>query len=277
MLYAHQKHLNRGFSLLELLVVAAIITVLAAFTIPGFLNYVVQTRVNALWQQADAAKLQVASMYLKRDMPVNTINVNSGAAEYTTANVDFVKCITIQNGIVSVVGNPAKFSNKNIWIAWEPTVAGTALNWSCKFSADAAEYVTEVGNTCAAQACQEFSSWGTPTTINTETFFYSGTLSQAEVSSAFANNCNTSASMSGCAACYNFVNNDTEQRFMDFTVSNVSYNYQGALGADPNWSSYSSWAYQYNYTQVVQACKAQTRTSNSCANVNPFANDPACN
>lgn len=277
MLYAHLRHANRAFSLLELLVVVAIISVLAAFGIPGMLNYIVQTRVNALWSQADAAKQQVLNLYLKRDMPVNTITINSGAAEYTTSNVDFVKCITVQNGIVSVVGLPDKFNDKNIWIAWEPTVSGTGINWSCRYSADAAPYVKEVGNTCAAQTCQQFSSWGTPTTINTQTFFYAGNLTQAEVSSAFANNCNTTASMSGCAACHNFVNTDTEQRFMDFTVSNVTYNYQGALGSDPTWNSYSSWAYQYNYTQVVQACKAQTRTTSTCANVDPFASDSACN
>lgn len=268
---------TRAFSLLELLVIAAIITVIAAFAIPGYTNYVINTRVNALWQQAEAAKLEVQSMYLKRNLDVNTITVDSGSAEYTTSNVDFVKCITIQDGVVAVVGDPAKFNDKSVWIAWQPTIAAGGLTWTCTYSEDAAPYVTDVADTCAVQACQQFSSWDTPSTVSSETFWYFGSLSQAEVSSAFANNCNTTASMSGCAACYNYANSDTEQRFMDFDLNTVTYNYQGALGSDPNWNSYSSWSYAYTYTQVTQSCMSQTRTASDCANVNPFTNDAACN
>ncbi len=266
-----------AFSLLELLVIAAIVSVIAAIAIPGYTNYIINTRVNALWQQAEAAKLQVQSRYLKRNVPVNTITVNSGAAEFTTTNVDFVKCITVQDGTVSVVGDPAKFNNQDVWIAWQPTISDEALTWTCTYSEAAAPYVTDVANTCAVQACQQFSSWGTPSQVNSESFFYRGQLSQAEVASAFANNCNTTGSMAGCSACYNYDASDTEQRFMDFDLNYVNYNYQGALGSDPNWSSYSSWSYEYTYTEVVQSCMQQTRTTSSCANVNPFANDSACN
>lgn len=273
----HIKRPTLAFSLLELLVIAAIVTVIAAFAIPGYTNYITQTRINALWQQAEAAKLQVESIYLKQNTPVGDISVDSGTTEYTTSNVDFVKCITVQDGVVSVVGEPDKFSDLDIWIAWQPTQTGGALTWSCIYSADAAPYVTNVANTCAVQTCQEYSSWDTPSTLNSETFWYFGTLDQGTVSSAFANNCSTIGSMAGCSSCYNFANTSTEQHYMTFDLNYTSYNYQGALGSDPNWSSYSSWSYQYDYTQVTQSCMSQTRTASTCANVDPFSNDSACN
>lgn len=272
---AFRKKLS-SFTLLELLVVAAIVAVIAAFAIPGYTNYVTQTKVNALWQQAEAAKLEVESMYLKQNMAVSSITVDSGTTEYTTSNTDFVKCITIQGGIVAVEGDPTKFNNLSIWIAWEPTVTAESLTWTCIYSPDAAPYVANVSNTCAMQSCSTYSGWGTPTTVDTQTFWYSGTLSQADVSSAFANNCETTASMSGCSACYNFTNSDTEQRYMTFSLSNATYNYQGALGSDPNWSSYSSWAYQYNYTIVTQSCMDQTQSASTCSNTDPFSSDPGC-
>lgn len=268
---------RRAFSLIELLVIAAIITVVAAFAIPGYSNYIMHTRVNALWQEAEAAKLQVTSQYLKQNTPVASITVNSGTTDYTTSNLDFVKCITIQDGVVAVVGDPAKFNDMSVWIAWEPTITAEAITWTCTYSEDAADYVTDVSDTCGVQACQEFSSWSTPSQINSETFWYFGSLTQADVSSAFANNCNTTASMAGCGACYNFAATDTTQRFMDFELNYITHNYQGALGSDPNWSSFSSWSYAYEYTEVTQSCMEQTRTASTCANVNPFASDTACN
>lgn len=131
-----------------MLVVAAIVAVIAVFAVPGYINYVTQTRVNALWHQAEESKLAVESMFLKQNLDLTTVDVNSGAQLYTTTNVDFVKCITIQNGIISVVADPSKFNDKSIWIAWQPTTTSGTIAWSCLYSADAAPYVTDPASTC---------------------------------------------------------------------------------------------------------------------------------
>jgi Tfp pilus assembly protein PilE len=265
-----------AFTLIELLLVAAIAVVVAAFSIHSYMNYIIQTRVNALWEQADAAKLEVESKYLKQNVPVTSITVDSGTAEYTTSNVDFVKCITIQDGVVSVVGVPSKFNNQSVWISWTPSQTSEDIVWSCNYSTAAAPYVTDVSNTCAVQSCSAYSTWNAATTVDTQTIWYFGTLSQSDVATAFADNCRTVGSMSGCSSCYDFTNTDTEQRYMNFSLSNTTYNYSGALGSDPNWSSYTSWTYEYDYTIVTQSCMDQTRTASSCANTNPYGSDPAC-
>lgn len=272
-----KPHYYLGFTLLELLMIAAITAVIAAFSIPSYRNYVTKTKVNALWHQAEAAKLAVESKYLKLDTAVNDITVNSGAAEYTTSNTNFVKCITIQNGTVSVVGDPTKFNGKEIWISWTPTVGAGSINWSCNYSNDTVPYVADTSDTCAVTSCAQYSSWSTPATVNSQTFWYFGNLTQADVSTAFANNCRTSGTMSGCNSCFNFSSSDTEQRFMEFDLSNFTHNYAGALGSDPDWSSHTSWTYQYEYTVVTQSCMAQTRTAGSCSVTEPFASDAACN
>lgn len=138
-----------AFSLLELLVVATIVAIIAAFAIPSYMTYVTKSRVNVLWEQADAAKLAVESKYLKQNTAVNTITVNSGAAEYTTSTDPLIKCITIQDGTVSVVGDPNSFSSKDIWISWVPNTATGALVWSCLYSADTATYVSNLATSCS--------------------------------------------------------------------------------------------------------------------------------
>src|SRR5688572_8599294 len=112
-----------AFSLLELLTVIAIVAITAAFAIPSYVSYVIQTKVNTMWQLAEPAKLEVMNQYLRKRLDVEQITVNAGIADYTAvANNDSIKCITIQGGQISVVGNPSYFYDKNIWISWTPTV-----------------------------------------------------------------------------------------------------------------------------------------------------------
>jgi len=98
---------------------------------------------------SDPGQMAVASQYLKQNTAVNTIAVDSGTKEYTTPNSDFVKCITIQSGIVSVVAKPTSFNDLNIWIAWTPTVTSGALTWSCSYSSDAAQYMADSAPSCS--------------------------------------------------------------------------------------------------------------------------------
>lgn len=140
---------SKAFSLLELLTVATIVAIIAGFSIPSYMTYVKKTRVNALWEQAEAAKLAVESKYLKQNTAVNTITVNSGAADFTTSTDENVKCITIQSGTVSVVGDPDSFSNQSIWISWVPSTTTGSLVWSCLYSAQAAPFLSSLATSCS--------------------------------------------------------------------------------------------------------------------------------
>jgi prepilin-type N-terminal cleavage/methylation domain-containing protein len=142
-------HRTKAFSLLELLVVATIVAIIAGFSVPSYMTYVKKTRVNALWEQTEAAKLVVESKYLKQNTAVNTITVNSGAAEYTTSSDPYVKCVTIQSGTVSVVGDPASFSSEDIWISWVPTTTTGSLVWTCLYSEDSAPYLSSLATSCS--------------------------------------------------------------------------------------------------------------------------------
>ncbi len=139
----------RAFSLLELLVVVSIIAVITIATAPSYLTYMEKTRVNALWEQAAAAKLAVESKYLKQNATVSNITVNSGTTEYTSSTDEIVKCITIQAGTVSVLGKASSFSNKSIWISWVPTTTSGYIVWSCLYSADAAPYLSNLATNCS--------------------------------------------------------------------------------------------------------------------------------
>lgn len=145
--YSHQRKL--AFSLVELLTIIAIIAILAAFAIPSYMRNITETKVNAMLQEAEGARLAVESKFLRNNATVSGITVDSGTMEYTTTNTDFIKCITIQDGVVSVVAKPSSFNSKNIWISWTPSVASGLLTWACANSSDAAEYLSGSAPSCS--------------------------------------------------------------------------------------------------------------------------------
>ena len=140
-------NLVKAFSLPELLVVATIVAIISGFAIPSYLGYTKKAKINALWEQVTAAKLAVESKYLKQNTAVSTITVNSGATEYTSSTNSNIQCITIQNGVVSVVGNKNSFEN-NIWISWVPDTSSGYIVWSCLYSEDAAPYLDNLEVNC---------------------------------------------------------------------------------------------------------------------------------
>jgi len=57
------KSMQKGFTLIELMIVVAIIAILAAIAIPAYQNYVIRSKVTEAMSQLDSAKTGVAEFY----------------------------------------------------------------------------------------------------------------------------------------------------------------------------------------------------------------------
>jgi type IV pilus assembly protein PilA len=102
------KKLQKGFTLIELMIVVAIIGILAAIAIPAYQDYTIRAQVSEGMSLAAAAKTAVAETFLNR----GTAPANRTAAGMTANAVDtsgkYVLSVEVTNGSITITyGNDA--------------------------------------------------------------------------------------------------------------------------------------------------------------------------
>ena len=100
------KTIQKGFTLIELMIVVAIIGILAAVALPAYQDYTVRAKVSELILAASSARTAIAEK-LQAD-PAATASMGTGVTinvvgKVATANVD-------DAGIISVTGSSASTS-----------------------------------------------------------------------------------------------------------------------------------------------------------------------
>lgn len=99
---------NAGFSMVEIMVVVAIVGLLAALALPAYTDYVTRSRVTEGLVLADAAKLQVG-MRITEEPLAAIANEFNAQANATGATSKYVRSVQInnQNGTITITLNEA--------------------------------------------------------------------------------------------------------------------------------------------------------------------------
>jgi len=136
------KKLQQGFTLIELMIVVAIIGILAAIAIPAYQDYTVRAKVTEGLSVADAEKVAVAEGYQSNDMAgVTTASTQLAANPVSSKYVSGVT-IAAATGVITVTYQNVPQINTNtiklspyIQVAGVPTALAAGLtgniDWAC--------------------------------------------------------------------------------------------------------------------------------------------------
>ena len=123
------KKVQQGFTLIELMIVVAIIGILAAVAIPAYQDYTVRAQVTEGLSLASAAKTAV-SEYFATNGSLPTSNASAGIATSQSISGNHVDNVNIENaGSIVVTFSANAISGEDIIL--NPETAGGRVSWSC--------------------------------------------------------------------------------------------------------------------------------------------------
>ena len=121
---------QQGFTLIELMIVVAIIAVLAAIALPAYQDYLVRSRVSELSVMASGAKATVGENIANE----NAINAAAceGVNTFTTATVNAAS-LACASGVLTVTGTTRA---GGVVLTYTPTIVSAGINWACTSASD---------------------------------------------------------------------------------------------------------------------------------------------
>ncbi|MFM9970432.1 MAG: pilin [Burkholderiales bacterium] len=124
------KTLQKGFTLIELMIVVAIIGILAAVALPAYQDYTVRAKASELILAASGARTAISEKF--QTAPSDTANAGSGVTIPVTGKISAAG--VDDGGTVMVQGSTAATSTgQAITITVTPTfsTATGTITWAC--------------------------------------------------------------------------------------------------------------------------------------------------
>jgi len=124
-----KKTNQSGFTLIELMIVVAIIGILAAIALPAYQDYTKRSHVTEGLSLAGAAKTAVAEYFSSEGVVPNN-NSNAGLSAAASIAGNAVRSVSVSNGVISITYTTKVESGTILQLS--PTTSAGGITWNCK-------------------------------------------------------------------------------------------------------------------------------------------------
>jgi type IV pilus assembly protein PilA len=138
------KAVQKGFTLIELMIVVAIIGILAAIALPAYQDYTIRAKVSEGLGMSSSAKLAVAETAAALNGLAHVTQANSGYTFTAGAQTNaYVASVTIANGgvITVVTKNTGAQVDPTFTVTPAQATADDQVQWTCKVTAGLPKHV----------------------------------------------------------------------------------------------------------------------------------------
>jgi type IV pilus assembly protein PilA len=128
----HRMQPARGFTLIELMIVVAIIAILAAIAIPAYQDYTIRAQVTEGVSLSTGAKAAVWDFVSnKGHFPQN--NASAGLAQATSIKGSYVSRVDVAGGKIEVIfqGPKANDHIHDVALVLSPITYSGSIAWTC--------------------------------------------------------------------------------------------------------------------------------------------------